>query len=49
MESHDIRKTLAGLDEMHFAQLEKFNDGHVGVFWSEGGPGTCRTGSNLWS
>ena len=40
MESHDIQKTLAALDEMEFSQLEKFNDGHVGVFWTEGGPGS---------
>ena len=40
MEARDIGKTLAGLGEMNFAELEKFNDGHVGVFWTEGGPGS---------
>ncbi|MCG8587683.1 MAG: hypothetical protein MJE66_00140 [Proteobacteria bacterium] len=39
MESHDLRKTLAGLDEMQFAELETFNQGALGVFWTEGGPG----------
>lgn len=37
MESHDIRKTLGGLDEMSFGQLEKFSRGHVSVFSSTAG------------
>lgn len=39
MRSHDVAKTLAGLDEMQFTELESFNHGSVGVFWTEGGPG----------
>lgn len=31
--------TVTGLEEMEFRRLADFNDGHVGVFWSEvGGP-----------
>lgn len=40
MPVHDVLETAAGLAEMEFGQLEKFNEGHVGVFWTEGGPGS---------
>lgn len=39
MQSHDVAKTLAEIGEMQFAELENFNDGHLGVFWTDGGPG----------
>ncbi len=37
MQSHDPRQVLADLPEMEFRQLAKFNQGHVGVFWADGG------------
>jgi mannose-6-phosphate isomerase-like protein (cupin superfamily) len=37
--THDPSLVVAGLAEMEFRELSRFDDGHAGVFWSAaGGP-----------
>ena len=39
MEAHNLANVLSGLNEMDFAKITDFNDGHAGAFWSDN-PGT---------
>lgn len=46
MQSHDVNTILDDLAEMQFADIDSFNAGHVGAFWS--GPGDAGPTTGPW-